>query len=101
MALIKVSTAPIPTDREDLFEIDGVAYSIPVEVHGSMALEAMRLTREKGEVWATDWVMEQMIGAEGYKALIKCKTATKAEVTAIQKVIREKVFGEQEEEGKG
>lgn len=99
--VIKVNTEPIPEQREDLFELGGTMYSIPVEVPGNVSLEAMERFRRGGDGLATPWLMEELIGSEGYKALRECKTLRKEDLVAIQEVIRLKVFGPQEQEGKG
>lgn len=87
--------------REPLFSIDGTEYTIPVEVPGSMALRAMEMTRTAGEAPTTAWIMEQLLGKEGWKALRACDQVTKPQMKAIMAVCREKVFGDMEEEGKG
>jgi len=101
MALVNISTSPVPDDREEIFAIDGVSYTIPREVPGSLALEAMHQMRETGDVPATLWAMEELIGKAGMKALRNCKTVRVEETLAIQKIIRDRVFGLEEEEGKG
>lgn len=99
--LVQISTTPIPEDKELIFSIDGVDYFIPKEVPGSVAVEAMVKAREAGDIPATVWAMEQMLGEEGLHALRTCKTVRKEEVIAVQDIIRERVFGLAEQEGKG
>ncbi len=91
---------PKTTGRIPLFYVDDTEYSIPVEVPGNLALQAVDMTAKQGEPTATAWVMEQVLGEEGYAALLKAPM-TKAEAGAIQKVIRDLVFGEPEDSGKG
>jgi|SRR5688572_22843375 len=96
------SEAPTgPVGRQPLFYIGEKEYTIPVDVPGSLTLKALNMTAEKGEVEATVWVMRQVLGNEGYQALLNAPDITKPELAAITKVIRELVFGEAEEEGKG
>lgn len=90
-----------PVGRQPLFYIGDQEYTIPVDVPGSLTLKALDMTDQQGEVIATIWVMKQVLGEEGYKALLNAPNITKPELAAIQKVIRELVFGEAEEEGKG
>lgn len=97
-----VTTQPTPeSGREPLFSIDGTAYTIPMEVPASLALEAMEITRQRGEASATAWVMEQLLGAEGWKALRTCPQVRKADMRVLMRICRERVFGGMEEEGKG
>lgn len=99
--MIKVNTEPIPTERVDVFELDGVVYQMDRVLPGSLALEAMTRFRTGGEVEATPWLMDEVLGAEAHKALRECKTLRKEDLAAITAVVRNAVFGEQEEEGKG
>ena len=99
--MITISTSPVTTEREPIFSIDGTEYTIPREVPGSLALQAMERTRTNGEVSATAWLMEEMLGADGYRALRECPTVRRDEVQAITRIIRDRVFGDLEEEGKG
>lgn len=101
MIRIDTAAAPISEEREPIFSIDNREYTIPVEVPGSLALAAMEEVRQKGEIAASAWCMETLLGTQGYKALLSCQEVTKAQVLAIQEICRERVFGAVEEEGKG
>lgn len=88
-------------ERQELFSIDGVSYTIPKEVPASLGLEAIDRTAREGEVRANRWLMIQLMGQEAYDALRTCPGVGKEDLLAIQAVCRELVFGDQEEEGKG
>lgn len=99
--LVQISTAPIPEEKEHLFSIDGVDYFIPKEFPGSLTMEAMARAREIGDVPATVWLMEEVLGVPAVKALRACRTVRREEIQAIQDIIRTRVFGPVEQEGKG
>lgn len=94
-------TQQVPVGRVPLFYIGDTEHTIPVDVPGSLSLQALEQVAEHGEAIGTRWLMIQVLGDESYQALVNCKEITKYEMAQIQKVIRELVFGEQEEEGKG
>jgi hypothetical protein len=101
---IRVQSTDTPlagVGRKPLFYIDDVEYTIPVDVPSWYGMQAMEKTATMSEVEATRWLMKEMLGEEGYTALLNCKTITKPEMQAMQMVIRALVFGEEEEEGKG
>lgn len=100
MALVEISTTPIPDDREELFSIDGTSYYIPREIPGSLTLQAIERARKDGEVEATMWVLDQVIGPEGMAALRECPTLRREDLLAIVKIVRDRVFGPVEAEGK-
>lgn len=87
--------------RRPLFYIDGVEHSIPVDVPGNLALQAIEWMAELGDAMATRKLMIEVLGEESYRALVNCTSISKGEMQAIQQVIKDLVFGEQEQEGKG
>lgn len=95
-----VAEKAVPVGRQPLFYVGEKEYTIPVDVPGSLTLKALDMTATEGEVIATRWVMRQVLGDDGYKALLTHPDITKRELAAITKVVRELVFGEAEEEGK-
>lgn len=97
--VIKISTEPIREDRVDLFELGGKMYTMPAEVPGSLALEAMEIFRRQGDAAASAWLLKEVIGEEAYGALRTCKTLRKEDLQAIQKIVSEHVFGSPEGEG--
>jgi hypothetical protein len=96
-----VTTTPVNEDREALFSIDGTTYTIPVEVPGNLALQAIERTRYESETAVTAWIMEQVLGRDAYRALLDCPHVKPSQLKAITMICREKVMGDLEEEGKG
>ena len=84
-------------DREPIFSIDGIEYTMPREVPGHIALEGMEIYRKGGDGAATPWIMEQLLGNDGYRALRDCPSLTKANLLAIIEVLRRKIFGDPED----
>lgn len=71
----KVISLTSKKDREEiktvpLFSIDGKEYSAPAEVPLNVGLKYGNIARRKGEEAAADYMLEQMLGEEGYEALI-------------------------------
>lgn len=100
--MISISTTQtVSEEREALFAIDGEEYTIPVEVPPAMGLEAMERTRTEGEAGATAWIMRELLGDAGWKALRACKQINKSQMSAILSICRDRVFGGMEDEGKG
>jgi hypothetical protein len=100
--MISISTTQsVNADREPLFSIDGTEYTIPVEVPPAVTLQAIERVRTEGEAAATAWIMNELLGADGWKALRECVQVNKAQLSAIMEVCRAKAYGAMEEEGKG
>jgi hypothetical protein len=88
-------------ERVPFFSVDGVQYTHPKEVDATLALRALDITATQGEMVANRWLMIQVIGEEGYRALLNCRGLGKSDLAKVQEVIRALVFGDTEEEGKG
>jgi len=94
MALIEITTTDAPpVEREDLFSIDGVVYTIPKDMPGTLALTLLDTARKQGESVAISWLLEEVLGENAYGALLACKTVTRTQMSAVVTVIREKVMG--------
>jgi hypothetical protein len=83
--------------REPLFYVDDVEYTIPVKVPGSVSLEAMERFRQYGDAAASPWLMELVLGEDGYAALRR-SGVEKEDLAKIGKVVRDRVFGGLEDE---
>jgi hypothetical protein len=88
-------------EREPLFSIDGTEYTVPVRVPANVGLKAVDQVARLGEADGTRFLMILMLEEAGWKALMDCDALEAADLQAIQEVIREKVFGGLEAEGKG
>lgn len=89
-------------DREPLFSIEDKSgevreYTIPREVPGSFTLRAMEVYRSGGDGAATPFILEEMLGEDGYAALLAAPGLTKTNLAAVTKVIRDKVLGDPED----
>jgi hypothetical protein len=101
MTVIKIDTTARPaSERIDVFEIDGETYSMPAEVNGGFALEAMEVIGTRGEVAAMPWLLEKALGRKGYTALRNCPTLTAADLKAVTRIVQDHVMGQLEELGK-
>jgi hypothetical protein len=97
-----INTADLPQDvkREPIFTIDGVEFTIPVELGAEVGMQATKIAHEKGEIAMTMFVVEKTIGMAAFEALSNVPNLPKSTFSGIMRVCREKVFGGTEEEGK-
>jgi hypothetical protein len=79
-------------DREPLFSIDDVQYTIPVAVPPALGLEAIERSRAMG-AGADAWLAELMLGADGWKALRTCPDVDEDQMATILRVLRERALG--------
>lgn len=57
-------------ERVELFSIDDKGYSIPTAIRPNQSLQIMHVFREKGDAAGTSFMLETLLGSEGYDALI-------------------------------
>lgn len=97
MALIEITTTnPVFAEREPLFSIDGVEYTIPKEISGSVALAFLEEARNHGEALAVGWLLKEVLGEESHAALVACKTVTGPQMAAVVTVVRERTMAAME-----
>lgn len=74
-------------DREPLFKLGGVVYTIPKQVPPGVSLEYLRLAGIAGEQTAVIWAMQRLISAGGYQALVNDTTLLPAELGKVTSAI--------------
>lgn len=68
--VVRLTSRKNKTDKRiPLFSIDDVEYSIPARPRMNISLQFMHLTREEGDTAAMDYLLEKLLGEDGYKAL--------------------------------
>lgn len=80
-------------EREPLFEIDGITYTIPVVVPASYGLRYLELAVTQGSVTAMVYGMRTALGDDGYLALTSYPKLKPEHLTAISAAIRSKFDG--------
>lgn len=98
--VIEIKSTEVNTDMEDLFSIDGVMYQIPSYPSGSVTLQFLEIARAEGELPAIGWVMREMLGKDGHKALLGCKALSGKQLQDITDIVVAKVNGVLEDSGK-
>lgn len=78
-------------EREPLFSVDGVEYTIPKVVPASWTIQATNLAMTQGEAVALTYALLKMLGDDGFKALQDCETLTQEDLTLVTKIIADKV----------
>jgi hypothetical protein len=81
-------------DREPLFSIDGVEYTIPKAVPTNVGLKAMDHLARVSEPEGVRYIMILMLEKEGWDALQGADGLEEADLRTIQEIIRKKVFGD-------
>lgn len=104
-AVLRLSSVPEEEEkREPLFYIDDTEYTIPVDPPASIGLESLHIIAAgKGsmvaQMEAQDYVMTQMLGADGWAALRGCKTVKKHELKHLIQIISDRANAAMEDDG--
>lgn len=96
MSLELVTSPESDVDTIELFKLDGVSYSIPKKTRVNLQLKFIRKVRKEGDTVAGAWLIEELIGEEGFTALSEYEELKKEDFDAVLKAARMVVFGETE-----
>jgi hypothetical protein len=95
--LIEISTADVTeVARVALFSIDGTEYTIPETVPASMSLRVLDTARRQGMEVALSLALEELLGPDGYRALLTCDALTSEHMGAIMDAVQALTMGELE-----
>ncbi|KND38485.1 hypothetical protein [Streptomyces acidiscabies] len=98
---LRFSSKAPTEERVVLFYIDDEPYTIPKFISKSLGFKAMHRARDVGMEIAVTEAMEELLGQEGYQALLGCPSISDEDWTQFQTTFRDLVFGKPEEQGKG
>lgn len=87
------SEATEPVEMVDLFEVDDVMYQVPRRPSASIGLQFLEAAEDLGPQAANLWILREMLGAEGYKALSTCKTLTDSHLTWVIETVQGLALG--------
>lgn len=91
------STKPADFDeREPLFYIDEQEYTIPKRPRANLSLQFLDKVKSEGTDYASAWLMEEMLGADAYEALMKLDTLEPEQLDQITTLCQKKVLGKLE-----
>lgn len=92
LALTNDPDAPEP-EREELFSIDGVPYTIPVQFPAGLGLQYTRVAILQGRDVALCWALEAALGVAGYEALMGYQQLKPEHLEQICTVVLERIAG--------
>lgn len=95
---VVISTEGADTDEKiHIFTIDDTDYYMPAYVPASLSLQALDRMRRHGQEAALSWLLEAVLGAEAYQALMDCPTLTGPQLKAVMRIIGDHVLGQMED----
>lgn len=87
-------------ERIPLFSIDGTTYSMPAEVDAATSLRVLDVQRRRGAESALSYALEELVGSEGYQALLNFRGLRKGQLEAIMELVQRHALGNLEEPAK-
>jgi len=79
-------------DREPLFSIGEVEYTIPKQAPTAWTVRTAHVSMTEGDVAAANYAMFTMLGEAGAEALASCETLTMTDFERIRDVILKRVL---------
>ncbi len=93
-------TAAGPPGQIEIFRLGGAVYSIPDRPRVNLALKYLWLAKTRGEEIAGQWMLEELLGADAYQALMDFDDLTDTQFAAIMNRAQQVGLGSLEQ-GKG
>ena len=91
---LRLSSAPgAAPEMIDLFEIDGTMHRVPRKPSASIGLRYLDAAETLGPQAANLYVLRDMLGEDGYRALSTCKTLTDEQLAWVVETIQGLVLG--------
>lgn len=91
---LRLSSAPEEEpELVDLFEVDGTMYSVPSKPSASITLMYLDAAESLGPQAANLYVLREMLGEEGYRALSTCRSLTEPQLTWVVETVQGLVLG--------
>lgn len=84
---------PPENQRIPAFSINGVVYSIATRPKTNAGLKYIHLARTKGQEIAVDFMLETLLGKEGYEALMDFDDLTEEDLTAVMNAASKIMLG--------
>lgn len=77
--------------RVTLFSIDGKEYDVPLSIRPNKGLQILHVFRQKGETAGVSFMLETLLGTDGYDALLAFDDLTEDQLEQIIKIAFELV----------
>lgn len=96
MSIALTSKSAEEVEQIELFSIDGVSYTIPNKARVNVGLRYMKKMRDESGNAADAWLLEELVGKEGFEALMDYNDLTPEVLEAIVQAAAKVVLGEME-----
>ncbi|WP_030506359.1 hypothetical protein [Microbispora rosea] len=98
---LTTTAAPAEVEKVPLFSIDDVEYGMPARIGTNIALKYLRMVRTQGSDVAEAWLLEEVLGAEAYEALMEYDQLTVDQLNQVMAIVRDHVLGQAEQQRAG
>ncbi len=90
----KNETAKMLADREPLFTVGGVTYTIPKQVPPSWTLQAVGIATESGESDALAFAARKLLEPGAWDALMSCEVVQPSAMRTVFKALMDRIIPE-------
>lgn len=90
----KAEVAALLADREPLFTVGGVTYTIPRQVPPSWTLQAYQVALTLGESDALAFAAKKLLDADAWDALVSCDSVSPSAMRTVIKALMDRILPE-------
>jgi hypothetical protein len=82
-----------PEERVVLFSLDDAEFTIPRKFPVNLGLRVIRTMRRRGEAIAMAELLEEVIGADAYEALVNYPDITNDDIARLMQIVNDLALG--------
>jgi hypothetical protein len=80
---------------ETLFTVNEKSYDLWINPPASVGLRYLKMVKEQNQEHAAVWLLEQMIGEDGYAALMSIPNLKASQLEQISKIVKDYAMGDE------
>lgn len=90
------TSRPEDEERVVLFKLDGEEYTIPRKPKTNVALRYLKMARTGNADAAAGWLLEELLGEEGFEALMNFDDLTQEQLRSVMTLAAEVTMGDRQ-----
>ena len=83
-------------EKIPFFEIDDVVYYVPKQIPQNIAIKALEVFRDEGELAIASWLCQEVLGDDAYEALRDCEDITPQDLEWLFDELSKRALGPME-----
>ena len=88
-----IGAEKVSKERIPFIEIDGTVYTVPKIIPKNIAIKALEIFRNEGDMAIASWLCQEVLGDEAYDALYNCEDMTDEDLKWVFDELSDRALG--------